>query len=522
MSDTIFPSVFFNSPTQGQTVSGTHTVSVTVSDNVAINTTQLHVNPYVSGGATVEKSWANESDYETAYFINPYTGLVYSYGFTETLSASVLAPLRNGITNSTVSTPGVGVSCLRWYINPTRFKYSDFDDAYLQGIRNSFQAVRNAGMSVFPTMSYVFTPGTGGAEPTMTQWKRHIDDLAQIYNEFSDVIYLLKGGGSGGWDEEQTWDGVNYFEGLSSHSALTEKRDYVRGRINNKHIANRSLRNIYTGAASLVGNTGWMNDAALATAANAYGEGSSSNNTWQQAIHIDSWGVDGFSGGDYGVENGTKVPFNVETINPSAAAAQEAFLRNLNRWSPHYVEGGNADQFLDGSGFTRRQLINMAIDRSQSHVNYYAFSKPDAFLGGNSNADAIEWRRTIGYRLWLKRLRVTVSSNILVEMDWHNKGSAGVHHLARAFIEFTNGTNTVQVKLSDSIRRTNTPRGQGTNTVTFVVSRPVSLVPGSYAIRLWFPGEGHTDPKYAIRVATRGITFNSAGRNDPAMNITVT
>jgi hypothetical protein len=514
MSDTTLPNVTINSPAPNATVSGTRNISVTVSDNVGVQSTELWIDPYSPPGVTVSKAFPNP---RTDYYLRPNVGLLLSKGFTEsaTFAGSRTVSPSNPFPRSTD----------RWVLNLENYIDRALDTAILNKIRGTFDnAIANGVKIVFHITYQVSFKPLGWAEPTLGRIEGHLAQLQPILEQYKHVFSSFCFGIAGAWGEcFSAFESGPGFTGLCNQANQLAIRDllleYLPAGI---HILHRYLRATYDQSGD--DWTGWFTTPIQSS--EAYGQVGGWR--WRIGQHIDSAMVGGYQDGLYDYQAGTKWPEVVPLDNPRIVA-QQTYLRETGKWSPMYVEGGNLNQFANGgadvaSGFTRLQAVQWLREHGVTNFNFYAdsFSKPRDWLGVN-HPDADLFRRTVGYLLWLKDFELTVSAdNVTVTMDWENPGSSGLHWKTPLWLELGN----TLIKLSDNLHLETPRQGQTMNNVTYSLARPASLTPGVKAVRLWMPDQStalRNDARYAIPLHSQGASFDTdTGRNDLGLSIAVT
>jgi hypothetical protein len=523
------PIVGITNPLNNQQVSGTINLQATVSDSVAISSVVARVNNgsplnlTSSGGGTGVAGTATKSfAFDTAYRIRPGQGLTRNIGY--------LNP-NGSVPNMTTLRGSKGIGSVRLVINLEDYtRTATLPGSVLAYIQNCYNAAQTAGVKLIWGICYsfgfkVFNPkDTRTHEPTLPIVRGHIDQLETITEDNKHLTIGYFFGIAGAWGEHFAFYSGQAFQGLCTEANLRALNDHLMLRYpSDRQIMNRYLRHSFEQPGTDF--TGWYN--APISQAQAYGGTPRSRST----NHCDSMGQDGESFGWYGWENGTKYPYNANMAAGMASPTiqeQEIYMRRNHRWSINYGEGGTNDQFIpngagSASGFTRQQFIRYTKLRCYSHINYTdpdTFSKLETWMGG-SDADSQEWRRTVGYNLWLKNYRIEVTpTQVIVNLEWENRGSAGLHHVYPLWLEL----GSVAIKLSDNIRM-ETPRGGETMSVQYSRPRPSGLTNGTYAIKFWLPDEHpalRDDWRYAIPISSSGMNFSSIdGRNDALQNITV-
>jgi hypothetical protein len=497
-------SVVINSPADNSNVSGVQNISVTSNGHAS---TELWIDPYSPPGVSVSKAFPN---HRNDYYLRPNVGLARSIGFTESAQF-------NGSRTTSANNP-FPTSTNRWVLNLENYRTRDLDASIINKARGTFENARTNGVKIVFHICYAFGfRPSGWQEPSLAQIESHLADLQDLLEEYKDVISSICFGLLGAWGEcFKAIDPGPAFVGNCSEAFQDAVKDLLLEYLPaNLHIMHRYLRVVYDQSGD--DWIGWYT--APITQAEAYGQ--TGGTRWRFGHHFDSWAYGGYQGRRYGHEGGSKWPESVPTTD-ARIEAQEAYIRQTNKWCPNYLEGGiMTDFFVTHPGWDNRtQMLHYLYDRSPSNINYYAqLTKPYLWLGGN-DAESALWRRTVGYLLWLKNFDLTVNdTQVIVSMNWENLGSCGLHWKYPMWLDL----GGQMIKLSDDIRM-ETPRGQGTmNGVTYTKPRPSNLGSGPKAVKLWIPDDSSrlvNDARYSIPLDSIGATFDSGtGRNDLGLTI---
>ena len=210
--------------------------------NLAVTRGQINTQPAASisggnngGGSSTELVYKNYSE-SSSDIKNPERGLYkmveYKYhkrsgGYT---SATTSLTDEYDSNNTLVLT--------QFYL----FDYVDSEHINSAGkdyIRSVLSNVRNSGKKAIVRISYNNEhPSSYHQEPTLDHIKKHLQDLAPIFTDYEDIIYVVQGGFIGTYGE---WYYTSYFGPSSGGVDYTISNDAVSGFSNRKAVLKAML-----------------------------------------------------------------------------------------------------------------------------------------------------------------------------------------------------------------------------------------------------------------------------------------
>lgn len=155
--------------------------------------------------------------YDDTAFINPERGMyltnVYYFRDGKVPPAASVAAMRK-LRDSNMS-----LTFSQFYLMD--FLESELSDAVLKTIQTDFANHRKAGLKTIVRFCYDYT-GTEGRspkEPEVELVLRHIEQVAPLLGEYSDIIYVLQAGFIGSWGE---WSISTHFSKDSDRSRVVD------------------------------------------------------------------------------------------------------------------------------------------------------------------------------------------------------------------------------------------------------------------------------------------------------------
>jgi hypothetical protein len=381
-----------------------------------------------------------------------------------------------------------GITLLLVEVDLKAFKERDLSQEKLDEVRRAFAAARLHGLKAIVRFAYGFTGRDYRSDPKdMGRILGHIHQLGKVFLENRDVLYGVQAGFLGPWGE---WHGSNWGDPPS----LQARRSVLFGLLDavpepvTVHVRRPMfIRDIFAGepggaelteatayGGSRLARIGWHDDALLSLPTDM---GTYAQRDWDREREL-RWCAD----------HGRFTPFGGETVPSSARTPIAQVVRELEVLHATYLNSGYHRGTLDGW-------------------------RKAAYLGG-TGFEHIE--RRLGYRLVADRLRMTKvvdpGGTLRVELDVHNVGFASPHMPRKVALALSRGDRAHRVALTDTDPRRWTPEA-GTVTLRGAIPIPADARSGRWrlALQLADPSPGLSgDGRYAIRLASEGITFDEA------------
>ena len=379
-----------------------------------------------------------------------------------------------------------GISLLLVEVDLKAFKESDLSPEKLDEVRAALAAARQHGLKVIARAAYGFTDDDYRADPKdMDRILGHIRQLGAVYREGRDVLCGVQAGLLGPWGE---WHGSNWGNppSLSARRAvLFGLLDAVPEPISVQVRRPMFIRDIFAdepGGAELteataysgsrLSRTGWHDDALLSLPTDM---GTYAQRGWSREREL-----------QWCANHSRYTPFGGETVPPSVDTPIDQVVRELELLHATYLNSAyhrgtlnawrNAE-YQDGTGF--------------DHIN-----------------------RRLGYRLVADRLRhtptVAPGGSLQVELDLRNVGFSSPHLPREVALVLDHGDQVHRVVLDDVDPRRWDPEA-GTITLRGTLPLPADAPPGRWRLSLHLADPSptlHDDGRYAIRLASEGITFD--------------
>ncbi len=390
------------------------------------------------------------------------------------------------------------MTLIHLYVRLDDYKTRPLTPTFLASLEKSFARARAGGVKLIPRFTYNFPaakldPAVDSDAP-LERVLGHLDQLAPVLRNNSDVIAFMEAGFVGAWGE---WhDSTNGLDSTAAESMILKKLlqilppsrmvelRYQRDKIAIFHRqAPLSAAEAFSG--SPVARVGHHNDCFLAS--------------------LDDWGT-------------------YRPTNPSALRAQKAYLRSENRYVPQGGETCNAA--ADAQPF-------IGCPHALAELEFLHWSQ----LNSDYEPAVLKlWRAQgcypliaarLGYRLRLTKvsLQTIVRAGGILhgEIQLRNDGFASPFNERGFDFVLRDRASGAEYPLRVSAD----PRrwGPGAHSVHLKLRLPRTIEPQTYDLFLALPdpslGLAHR-PEYSIRLANVGVWEGSTGYNALGMSIRVT
>ena len=479
--------------------------------NLAVTRGQINTQPAASisggnngGGSSTELVYKNYSE-SSSDIKNPERGLYkmveYKYhkrsgGYT---SATTSLTDEYDSNNTLVLT--------QFYL----FDYVDSEHINSAGkdyIRSVLSNVRNSGKKAIVRISYNNEhPSSYHQEPTLDHIKKHLQDLAPIFTDYEDIIYVVQGGFIGTYGE---WYYTSYFGPSSGGVDYTISNDAVSGFSNRKAVLKAMLEAVPP-----------SRQIALRTP--------EYKQCYINPNHVSSWtNLSGF-----GTEPVNRIAFYNDAFlygGEDMGTFHETWQRNMWKQQGAYLINGGEAPYSSTSitqmdGYTYNNVRAAIFDYHFSYLHHDTgyHTNPNSTSPNDGSTLMRHWhkqgwmtdiKKWLGYRLWMENLKITGTnfssgSTITVRLKIHNSGAAPViNERPMKLVLIHNGTPVVLKSNCGEIRSV---ASGTTETFTFNVTMPQSAVSGD-KLALWLPdqADGLRDrPEYSIRLANSDVSWSN-------------
>ena len=388
---------------------------------------------------------------------------------------------NGGNTGSYRDRANSGYTLIRRYVRLDDYRTRPLPASLLDGLRRDLDDLRDYGLKMIVRFSYNHT--RGGEDAPLEWVLHHIDQLAPVLQEYTDVIAVVQAGFIGAWGE---WHSTR-------HDLLTlENRRSITNALLEAVDESRMIQIRYPYRARDMFPT-------PPTAANAF-DGSDVARVGQKNDCLLSSSSDGgtyLDAADYAY---------VEAVTPFTAMGGEtcaiAGLNSRNDGSNAVVE--LARYHYD---YLNAEFYAPVLDKWRAQGYYDEISRRLGYryvmLGTTSQASA--------------QVGQLFSLNVRIENEGYGKlyNPRPINIVLRP----TSGGSSITLRANDDAR-TVMPLSGETRTVALTVRLPDSMPTGAYDVFLALPDAASTianDPRYAIRFANRDVWSQSGGHN--ALNV---
>jgi hypothetical protein len=394
-----------------------------------------------------------------------------------------------------------GMSVYRTLIVIDEFRTKPISQEALKIVDAEFDQARKYGFKVVPIVSYSFdiVPQT---DTSVEQVLKHINQLAPVFQENSDIISHVEAGFIGPWGEWHTstnglLDANNNLNG-KSRQILDAVLTKLVPRDRMVTLRRPDLKQDYTGStAPLTIKEAFTGSAKARLGASNF-----------------CFLVNKTDAGTY----------------PDNDAAIEAGKNFLNRDNLYVLQWGETCGFdgVDSTPYTGSQNAIKEMQRmrwSILNTDYY----PDTIQRWKNEGSYNEIARRLGYRFRMVKstLDTKESAGGTLDLDivMENRGFASPYNPRRAEIvlrhETTGKKNKILIK-SDA--RLWLPQAGQTKTLSINAKLPTNLATGDYKVFLNLPDPESTlygRPAYSIRLANQGVWEGKTGYNDLKQELSI-
>lgn len=402
-------------------------------------------------------------------------------------AAAKTTRLNNARTND-------NITIVRTYFRLDAWRTSDIPQSALDYLTAAFNAVRAANAKIVPKFSYNHPTNDQmdqAIDASLSQIKRHIQQIEPILRANADVIAFMEAGFIGAWGE---WHHSS--NGLDNDASRREVLYALLAALPSDRMA--ALRYNFHKRSIYGTNTPLGPDSAFSGSYRA-----------RTGAHNDCLGASAEDWGTYYPEDA------------AAIAWQKNYLNQDNRYLPQGGETCNVSSYSTCSPM----LANLAQMRWDVLNIDYETSVLDSWVSGGCMDDV---RKRLGYRLRLTRASLpdSVRNNgtlagelVLVNSGWGKLYNARPAHLVLRRSGST--TDTVSIALPSDPRRW---IADDTIRVAFSVSLPAGTRDGVYDLFLNLP-DNHAGlrarPQYSVRLANNATWEASTGFNNLGHPLTV-
>ena len=393
------------------------------------------------------------------------------------------------------------------------FDYVDSEHIDSNGksyIRSVLSNVRNSGKKAIVRISYNNEhPSSYHQEPTKDNIKKHLQDLAPIFTDYEDIIYVVQGGFIGTYGE---WYYTSYF-GPSSGGVdytIDENTDAVSGFSNRKEVLEAMLAAVPP-----------SRQIALRTP--------EYKQCYVNPNHVSSWS--NLSG--FGTEPVNRLAFYNDAFlygGEDMGTFHETWQRNMWKQQGAYlINGGEAPYSSKNpsqlEGYTYNAVRSAIFDYHYSYLHHDTghHTNPGSTNPDHGSLLMRHWheqgwmpdiKKWLGYRLWMENLKITGTdfssgSTITVRLKIHNSGAAPViNQRPMKLVLIHNGTPVV---IKDNCGEIRSVSSGTTQTFTFNVTMPQSAVSGD-KLALWLPDQAsglRSRSEYSIRLANSDVSWSN-------------
>lgn len=384
------------------------------------------------------------------------------------------------------------MTLIRRLYSMTTFRSGPISDSFLNHIQADMDNVRKNGVKVILRFSYTNNEPAPWNDASLTTVLSHIDQLAPILQNNSDVIAYLEAGFIGRWGEWHT--SSNHLDNISDMKTILLKILAVLPTSRTVAVRYQKYKkDIYDDARALTPAEGFKDSNRARTAHH--------NDCF--VADVDDWG--------------TYWPVDETNLN-----AQKNYLNAENRFLPQGGETCNLNPPRSDCAQSVADLIRMRW--SALNDDYHG----DVLSGWKSQNCYDDIRKKLGYRFRLVQANIPLiaktDSELVFNFVIRNDGYATPYNTRDLEIVFrakSNGTVT-RFKLTDDPRKWFPENGDITidARVNFSSNFPV----GDYEMMLNLPDPTaalNTNPAYSIRLANTDMWEPATGYNSLLRTITV-
>jgi len=377
---------------------------------------------------------------------------------------------------------GDGHTLVRRYVRLDDYRYSAIPSSFLDELDADLSALRDHGLKVILRFSYNF--GREDDAP-LSSILQHIDQVAPILREHTDVIAVLQAGFIGAWGEwhSSTNDLLDLDDRTDITNALLDAMDASRMiQIRYPYRARDMFPNPPTASTAFDGSdasrVGQVNDCFVSTGSDGGTFVSDEDYTYMEDVTR------------YTVMGG-------ETCSIGGLSDRN--------------DGDNAAELLERFhwDYLNRDFYTAIIDKWIDQGYYDEIS------------------RRLGYRYVLRETISEAASQpgetLSLNVEVQNEGYGKLYNARpiELVLRPVGGGSSVTLRANDDARLVMPGPGE-TRVVPLTVRLPAGLATGSYELFLALPDAAATiadDPRYAVRLANEGVWNASTGEN--ALNVAI-
>lgn len=422
-----------------------------------------------------------------------------------------------------------GLTLAQTYCYLDGFMDRPISDEKLALLRESLDAARRRGLKVLLRFAYEKTMDQAEG-PTKETILGHVDQLAPVVQENTDVIFVLQAGFVGAWGE---WH--SSAQGLENdHAALSEitlkllemlpedrmtqvrvpkYKRWVLGDVPLKNYTVLNAETAYSGTPPA--RIGFHNDGFLAY--------DNCGGTWTEPPLYSNPGNPEF---DFMTVESAFVPVDGELFWSDIGNPVDGLRAAARMGLHHYASFSLAHSYSEREGkpFSIDAWMHTPITHEQAAEAKLPVS--DGYFDGPGGQSvprtAFEYIRDhLGYRIELQSAafprQAEPGALVPAEIRLINRGFSTLHNPRPVFLALIRDTKCVATFPTDAHPRTWQPHAPGdetraplTHTVNASCAFPEDLAPGGYILGLWMPDAYESlrlDPRYAVRVANGDVPW---------------
>lgn len=394
-----------------------------------------------------------------------------------------------------------GISVYRFTLLIDEFKNKPISQKALKIIDASFDQARDYGFKVMPAIMYSFGDDKQTDAP-LERVLQHINQLAPIFQENSDVITHLAGGFIGPWGEwHSSTNGL-----LNANSGINDKSRQILDAILNKLLPSdrmMSLRRV-TLKQEYTGSTAHLTIKEAFTGTNKARLGATNG-----CFLVNRTDAGTYPDDDAGIE------------------ATKNFLYQDNLYVPQDGETCGFDG-VDSSAYTGGKNAIKELQRMRWSIlnNDY---HPDVIQRWKDEGYYDQIARRLGYRFRLVKSTLdtqeSAGGTLDLDITMENRGFASPFNPRRAEIVLRHETTGKETKiLVKQDARLWFPQPGQTKTLSINAKLPNKLAVGDYKVFLNLPDPESTlynRPVYSIRLANQGVWEGKTGYNDLKQELSI-
>ena len=391
------------------------------------------------------------------------------------------------------------------------FDYVDSEHIDANGlnyIRSVLSNVRNSGKKAIVRVSYNDKhPSSYHQEPTLSNIKKHLQDLQPVFSDYEDIIYLVQAGFMGTYGE---WYYTSYFGPSSGGVDYTIENNSVSGFSNRKAVLKAILEAVPS-----------SRQVALRTP--------EYKQCYVNPTHVSSWtNLTGF-----GTDPVNRLSFYDDAFlynSEDMGTFHETWQKEMwEQQSAYLITGGEAPYSSKSpsqmDGYTYNNVRSAIFNRHISYLHHDTghHEHPGSTDPNHGSLLMRHWheqgwmpdiKKWLGYRLSMENLKITGTnfsggSTLSVRLKIHNSGAAPVvNQRPMKLVLIHNGSAVV---LKDNVGDIRSVASGTTKTFTVDVTMPQTAVSGD-KLALWLPDQAsglRSRSEYSIRLANSDVSWSN-------------